>query len=233
MSHRLHQDIAIPFISIKELKKFLNCTAVRYNEFKFFNSEILKKCHKEINKKTDISYNYTTIKKGRNVFAIRFEIYKKPYAEDNYDMQYHINQEKCEMPERPPLPPVRKTAINGNDHIIDLQEQIDFAASNERFFNQICNDETLNFFANACCYEFLPHEMKIICELLYTFKVPHVDFPDSLEIGPDEIDAHERFLFLNNQYFKFYSYVQWKTMTREQRFKYFHRMLLNLHPNQS
>lgn len=61
-------------ITLEDLKKMLNCKAERYKEFKFFNSEVLKKCQKEINQKTTITFEYTPIKKGRKVVAIEFKI---------------------------------------------------------------------------------------------------------------------------------------------------------------
>lgn len=61
-------------VSITQLKTFLNCTAERYNEFKFFNSEILKKVHNELSEKTDLKYSYTPIRKGRKVAEIEFTV---------------------------------------------------------------------------------------------------------------------------------------------------------------
>lgn len=62
-------------IGIDELKLMLNCTAERYTQYKFFNSEILKKCHKELNEKTSIKYTYEPCdKKNRKYTAIRFTI---------------------------------------------------------------------------------------------------------------------------------------------------------------
>lgn len=62
-------------ISLDELKQMLNCTAERYaEEFKYFNAEVLKKCQKEINEKTDISFSYEPVKKGRKVAAVQFTV---------------------------------------------------------------------------------------------------------------------------------------------------------------
>lgn len=62
-------------VPLNELKQMLNCTAERYSEeFKYFNSEVLKKCQKEINEKTDINFTYEPVKKGRKVMAIQFII---------------------------------------------------------------------------------------------------------------------------------------------------------------
>lgn len=61
-------------VSLDELKALLRCTADRYNEFKHFNAEILKKCHKEVNGKTSMKYSYEVIKKGRKVTDIKFTV---------------------------------------------------------------------------------------------------------------------------------------------------------------
>ena len=61
-------------VRLDELKSLLRCTAERYNQFKFFNSEILKKCHKELNEKTECHFSYSPIRKGRNVASIRFSL---------------------------------------------------------------------------------------------------------------------------------------------------------------
>ena len=61
-------------IQLDELKTLLRCTAERYGQYKFFNSEILKKCHKELNEKTSIKYNYKPIKSGRKVTHIEFDV---------------------------------------------------------------------------------------------------------------------------------------------------------------
>ncbi len=64
-------------IDIDELKEILNCTAKRYDEYKFFNSEILKKCQTELSEKTLLRYSYRpTKKKGRKYTAIQFTIEK-------------------------------------------------------------------------------------------------------------------------------------------------------------
>lgn len=61
-------------IDLSELKILMSCTADRYKEFKFFNSEILKKCQKEINEKTDLKFNYKPFRKGRKVSEIEFSV---------------------------------------------------------------------------------------------------------------------------------------------------------------
>ena len=59
-------------IKLDDLKELLKCEANRYNQFKFFNAEILGKCHKELNEKTDCRFEYEPIKRNRTVIAVRF-----------------------------------------------------------------------------------------------------------------------------------------------------------------
>lgn len=72
-------------VSLQELKEILNCEAERYKQFKFFNSEILKKAHKEMHEKTECRFKYEPIKKGRSVVAIKFTL------ETNRDFDQALN----------------------------------------------------------------------------------------------------------------------------------------------
>ena len=48
-------------ISLDELKALLNCSSDSYTAYYRFNDLVLKKCHKELNKKTDIKFNYEAL----------------------------------------------------------------------------------------------------------------------------------------------------------------------------
>lgn len=61
-------------ITLDELKALLRCSAERYEQYKFFNSEILKKCHREITEKTSLGYSYKPIRNGRKVTHIEFDV---------------------------------------------------------------------------------------------------------------------------------------------------------------
>lgn len=65
-------------VGLQELKEILNCEAERYNQFKFFNSEILKKIQKEMLEKTECRFSYEPVKKGRSVVAIKFTVETLP-----------------------------------------------------------------------------------------------------------------------------------------------------------
>lgn len=62
-------------VGVDELRRILNCDQDElYREFKFFNQRILKRCQKELHEKTECRFNYTPIKKGRTVTAVRFTL---------------------------------------------------------------------------------------------------------------------------------------------------------------
>lgn len=75
-------------LSLTELKQVLNCTSESYTAYKEFNDKILKKCFKEINEKTTLSYTYQPIRSGRRVAAIRFMI----QTQENDDMQLTFDE---------------------------------------------------------------------------------------------------------------------------------------------
>lgn len=64
-------------IPLDDLKKMLCCTADTYSEYKRFNDLVLKKCQKELSKKTDIDFDYVALRRGRKVTSIQF-ILKTP-----------------------------------------------------------------------------------------------------------------------------------------------------------
>ena len=58
------------------------CTADTYTQYKRFNDLVLKKCHEELNAKTDCKFSYEPIKRGRTVKAVRFTLEPLALAED-------------------------------------------------------------------------------------------------------------------------------------------------------
>lgn len=69
-------------ISVDDLKIILNCENDDfYNEFRYFNQRILKRCQKELCEKTECKFTYETIKKGRVVVFIRFTLETIPCIE--------------------------------------------------------------------------------------------------------------------------------------------------------
>lgn len=66
-------------ISFDELKHLLACeNEPTYQQFYRFNDRLLKRCHKELNEKTECHFSYEPIKKGRSVVAVRFAVETLP-----------------------------------------------------------------------------------------------------------------------------------------------------------
>ena len=73
-SNRFRGSWTIP---LDDLKKMLCCTADTYSEYKRFSTMVLKKCQKELSKKTDIDFDYAALRRGRKVTGVQF-ILKTP-----------------------------------------------------------------------------------------------------------------------------------------------------------
>lgn len=63
-------------ISVDDLREILQCNAETYQQFFRFNGLILKKCHEELNKKTECKFDYDPVKKGRKIVAVRFKLHR-------------------------------------------------------------------------------------------------------------------------------------------------------------
>lgn len=61
-------------VNVAELRHILNCEEEFYDEFKYFNQRILLRCQKELHDKTECRFAYRTIRSGKKVKAIRFEV---------------------------------------------------------------------------------------------------------------------------------------------------------------
>lgn len=89
--HRQKQKVSVWEVDVEELKEILNCNSQIYSTFKRFNDLVLKKCHAELTAKTELRYNYDTVKCGRRVVAIRFEL--KPLSRKILEEQEPITIE--------------------------------------------------------------------------------------------------------------------------------------------
>lgn len=68
------------------LRQHLRCDAEpTYAQFKRFNDLVLKKCQKEIQEKTPCRFEYTPVKKGRKVTAVRFTLESIAVSPDPID----------------------------------------------------------------------------------------------------------------------------------------------------
>lgn len=61
-------------VDFKELRERLKCDTDRYEAYKYFNDEIMKKCKKEITEWTELRYEYQPLRKNKKVCALKFTI---------------------------------------------------------------------------------------------------------------------------------------------------------------
>ena len=66
-------------VKVEDLKKVLRCDKEEtYDDFRHFNDLILKKAQKELAKKINYKFKYKTIKTGRTVTSILFDLSESP-----------------------------------------------------------------------------------------------------------------------------------------------------------
>lgn len=77
-----------------------------YKTFKYFKRDILDKAVAEINAKTDITYNYSTVKTGRRITGIRFQLIKEQRIElelpelDQLKLEEFVEKESSDSSEQ-------------------------------------------------------------------------------------------------------------------------------------
>lgn len=60
-------------VAVDDLKMMLGCTDMQtYEGFKYFNNQVLQKCHKELTEKTEIRFDYEPEKSGKFVTGVHF-----------------------------------------------------------------------------------------------------------------------------------------------------------------
>lgn len=90
IDNRFRKSWSIP---LDELKTIMNCKADTYKQYYRFNELVLKKCQQELCEKTDISFDYKPIKRGRSVSDIEFTvetISEQVVSESEYE-QLHLD----------------------------------------------------------------------------------------------------------------------------------------------
>lgn len=185
-------------VSIADLKEILHCDDEEtYKEYKFFNSLVLKKCHKELTEKTDLKYSYETVKRGRFVVAVKFTI-----EGDNALFQHDEPLQNPELPEELP-----------NDlPVADVSTEQTSQESSQEFEYQ---NDTLEFLAEACGNEFNNKQMLVIFNIIATAKLEETGM--GLEF--------DRYHFLSKRYSEMNYYSEKINILN--RFSYFKRVVEN------
>lgn len=133
-------------ITLNDLKTTLNCKSDLYNEFKYFNKNILKKAQREIEEKTDLKFQYTPKRIGRKVCNIEFVIETlRDKLLDDLDMPCITKSNYTIMDES-------NSAINTTDKPEEWQ--------------------TLELMSSACEDRFTEAEMNVLISLINLVNIP-------------------------------------------------------------
>ena len=120
-------------ISLDELKALLNCSSDSYTAYYRFNDLVLKKCHKELNKKTDIKFNYEALNAKKQELKPR---QKAVYVRFTVDTVNDIDENQLTFDDVPK-----------HEYDIDLLSKIDDEKSYQAVIVAVAHDDfkTFNF----------------------------------------------------------------------------------------
>ena len=188
-------------VPIDELRAMLNCTAARYEAYKYFNAEVLKTSHEELTKKTSLRFSYKPLKtKGRKYTHIEFtlegdlEEIATPTSDDVLDGQISL------------------------DEVIDEQEK-------EKDYKSIYGSEELAILAEGVDYAFSCWEMEEISAILTRIKTPKQE-----DMNPFYAVIYGKQRYLSEKYAKLKTEIEKKEKKGEYIgcvFSYFKKMLEN------
>lgn len=186
-----------PFdVSVEELKSCLNCNDECYKSFFRFNDLVLKKCHREITEKTELQFTYSTVKNGRSVVAIRFDIAKLKNLEFNDNVVIANATEKDIEPENNFI---EDNTVNDkmSDAAIETSKQPDDMLDKRIGFFSACFDDTFNELQVQLILASVNHEM--IEDSTYGLDIAQYDYLDRmykrLLIEEKERDIKNRFKY--------------------------------------
>lgn len=148
-----HQRQATYIFELKELRELLAIKESQYKRFGDFKTYVLEPCKIALAKNTDIIYNYELIKKGAKVIAIKFFIEKNKNYKNPLRLEDFLTEQE--------LDGIKKIRQDNLNLLEDSQDTEDLAPAQPVF-----NDDNLEYFADACNFEFLENEMQLIYDLL-------------------------------------------------------------------
>lgn len=164
-----------PFeVDVHELKKILDCDTPTYSSFYRFNDHILKRCHKELTSKTELQFTYETIKTGRSVTAVSFNIapLKKFELEDSDIIEVEATEDEGE-----------RTDISSESKVLKENEVI---VENPRYSQSIRQreevSEEMEFYMESCDNTFTLRQMKLILSTINSDVLEESEFGHDISI---------------------------------------------------
>lgn len=188
-------------VSLDELREFLGCTDPSYQQYKYFNREILKRCQKELEEKTPCRFTYSGVRLGRQICAVEFVV--QSIDDDSFFSQPVESHTLPAQSEQSHL-----------DEVEQLEENAHF--SNREFVMSACMP------INSHQSEFSDEQQSLIWAILPMIplsKMPNIDM-----VGPASSDIYLRWYhYLAEKYAELNQICSQRPISN--RFAYLLRML--------
>lgn len=159
-------------VSVDTLREILKADEPLYQEYKYFNAQLLKPVQKELSEKANCHFTYAPVKKGRTVKEVRFTLFS--------NVNFLADEE---IPGQVKMSDVEDFPLIGDAKELDEER-----------------DDRCSLFADACKNEFSADEMAQILEILVTipdWKLP----PDNAAGGSIDLRRYhylaERYAAMN------------------------------------
>lgn len=202
-----------PFeVDVDELKRILGCDNDYYSSFYRFSEKILKKCYIEINDKTELKFSYETVKKGRMVRAIKFNVFPSKLIEEivkNPDEIYAAVTE-IENSEKKPIEQNEVFVPENTFSKVDTDREEPSATDSADVM-----DERTSFFSDCFDNSFSTLQVQLILS-----SINH-DMIEESAYGPDIA----KYNYLDRMYKRLL--IEEKERDIKNRFKYFVSMVKN------
>lgn len=156
-----YENIGTRTVELVDLKEMLGLTKDGYEIWADFKRSVLDACQVALREKTDISFEYQPIRKGRKITAVKFIIQKNEVLEDiSYIKQFlqPYSMETTEVPER-------------KKEIAPIEKQKTATATLEEAFLE----KNMVLFRDAVNQEFSQKEMDLIYHTMCLAEIPIID----------------------------------------------------------
>ena len=135
-------------IDLQEFREILGIKKTEYKLYSNFKSRVILSAQRELQKKTDISFEFEEIKTGRSVTAILFKISKNKETEKPLDLFEDVLVKKMEQVVKFSLPKMREIIDLYNDEKIEIAliHTKEKAEKNKNgYFIKLLEDPTFGF----------------------------------------------------------------------------------------
>ena len=200
-------------INLGELKSLMCCSSETYNQYKYFNDLILKKCYKEINLKTDLKFSYAPIRAGKKVTEIQFTIENYFEGIDSFKTENttEVNSNNNQS---------ESNSESEDDNRMTLDDSFFTDEIQSGNAEESYKSENNKFLAGACNYEFNNTQIQELIEIIEIIPrgyLPKGDFCDDISVS--------RYHYLAQKYAALNTYAEKQKI--KNRFAYLKKIIKN------